>query len=451
MALSIGFGQCNKKYIFILLAVISKLISQIIMGLNYSVLNPIKPIFKTNLKDSPITYFTSTSFFSFFIGFICKIISNNIQNKLKNQLNDNYLGRVSSKTNYIVYNHFKENIKEIILTLIFIGLIFIFSEVFDLLFYANNLEGLDYWMFEILILKIYMILFLKKENAKHQKLSLYICVISSFIIKFISNWLISKINEEGEKVNVYDYIIDRFGSWFFILLFIFLFLIMNTIRPLGNTKAKYLMDILFISEYSILMLYGGMGLFLCLIYIGLSQFFKIESKILGKITDCFQNNHFGISLLSIILFGIANGLKILFDLIIIKELSPFFMFAKYKTYYLLIQIILLINIKDMKVRIDKDFIKFYSVEVTSDIICFFGFLIYLELIEIRCKGLNSETKKKIYKRSIMDSNLIDDDSLNSENNEEEEEDGNENSEENNEENNSDNKEKNEIKETKEIN
>ena len=443
MALCIGFGQCNKKYIFILLAVVSKIISQIIMGLSYSALNPIKPIFKTNLKDSPITYFTSTSFFSFFIGFICKILSNNNQKKLKNQLDDNYFGRVSRKTNYIVYSHFKENIKEIILTLIIIGLIFIFSEVFDLLFYENNLEGLDYWMFEILFLKIYMTLFLKMKNAKHQKLSLYICVISSFIIKFISNWLISKINEKGEKVNVYDYIIDRFGSWLFILLFIFLFLIMNTIRPLGNTKAKYLMDILFISEYSILKVYGGMGLFFCLIYIGLSQFFKIESNILGKITDCFENAHYGISLLSIILFGIFNSLKILFDLIIIKELNPFFMFAKYKTYYLLIQIILLINIKDMKVRIDKDFIKFYSVEVTSDIICFFGFLIYLELIEIRCKGLNSETKRKIDRRSITEYNIIND-SMNGEINEEEE-DGNDNNEEGG--NNNDN---NEMSEKNEI-
>ena len=214
---------------------------------------------------------------------------------------------------------------------------------------------------------------------------------------------------------------------------------MNAIRPLGNTKAKYLMDILFISEYSILKVYGGMGLFFCLIYIVLSQFFKIDSNILGKITDCFENTPFFTSLVSIILFGIFNSLKILFDLIIIKELSPFFMFAKYKTYYLLIQIILLIN---MKFRINKDFIKFYSVEVTSDIICFFGFLIYLEIIEIRCKGLNSETKKTIYKRSIMDSRLIQDSTYVE--NYEEEEDGNDNNEE--EGNFNDNNETNEMKE-----
>ena len=41
----------------------------------------------------------------------------------------------------------------------------------------------------------------------------------------------------------------------------------------------------------------------------------------------------------------------------------------------------------------------------SDIICFFGFLIFLELIELRCKGLNLELKKNIIERSSKECNL----------------------------------------------
>ena len=46
-----------------------------------------------------------------------------------------------------------------------------------------------------------------------------------------------------------------------------------------------------------------------------------------------------------------------------------------------------------------NFIFYYIVELSSDIVCFLGFLVFLELIEIRCKGLNYELRKSIIERA----------------------------------------------------
>ena len=78
---------------------------------------------------------------------------------------------------------------------------------------------------------------------------------------------------------------------------------------------------------------------------------------------------------------------------IIKNLSPFHLFVKYKIYYLLIQLILFCHNQEIEYQ------KFYVVELSSDIVCFLGYLVFLELIEIRCNGLNYELRTNIIERA----------------------------------------------------
>ena len=245
--------------------------------------------------------------------------------------------------------------------------------------------------------------YLKTKTLLHQKLSLYICVLSSFITRLTSSIFVSKnvgSNENSKFVNIYEYVIYKTNHWIFIPSCILLFQLMLLGRAFSNAKVKLLSDILYISPYKILFTYGIFGIIFCIIYIPFSFLFKQKYLFLGNIFNSFKDENILLTLLYISLYGIFNSLKILFDIIIIKELSPFHMFAKYKIYYLLIQIILLFN-----GITNKQHIKFYIIEVTSDIICFFGFLIYLELIELRCKGLNYELKNQIIIRSHIENNL----------------------------------------------
>ena len=259
------------------------------------------------------------------------------------------------------------------------------------MFYSNNLGGLDYWVFDIIFINIFMSKYLKIKLLIHQKYSLYFCVFSSFIFKFISNFLNSHDLKNKTSGNVFEYVYNKYNEhWIFIPIFILSFILMMVIRAYGNTHLKYSMDILFLSPYRILMAYGLIGLIFCIIYIILSLFTNLY--FLGNISKCFDE-HYILALLSTIIYGIFNSLKILFDILIIKNLSPFHMLVKYKVYYLLIQLILFCYNQRI------NYFGFYIVELSSDIVCFIGFLVFLELIEIRCKGLNYELRKSIIERA----------------------------------------------------
>ena len=92
----------------------------------------------------------------------------------------------------------------------------------------------------------------------HQKVSLYLCVISSLILKLISNFLDSHSFEDGGiSVNIYNYVYKKYNEyWISIPIIMISFIVMLVIRAYGNTKLKYSMDILFLSPYKILIIYG---------------------------------------------------------------------------------------------------------------------------------------------------------------------------------------------------
>jgi hypothetical protein len=389
MVFCIGCGKFNRKYFFILLAVLSKLISQLGIGLKYSVFDGIN-IFNINLV--PITYFTTSFFFSSIIGIIGLYLNHKSLKK-----NENTSKKITNKNEifYIVTVYNPGNLCEKIRIQLILGIIFVFTETFDQLFYSEGLGGLDYWMFDIIYIYIFMSKYMKMRILPHQKYSLYLCLISSFIFKFISNFLDSHTLENGKEDNVCNYVYKKYkDQWISIPIIMISFIIMLIIRAYGNTKLKYSMDILFLSPYRVLMVYGIFGLIFCIIYIISSIFIKL--KPLGTIDEFLENIKNIFALSCSIIYGIFNSFKILFDILIIKNLSPFHMLVKYKIYYLLIQFILFCYNREL------NFMIFYLVELSSDIICFIGFLIFLELIEIRCKGLNYELRENIIKRSEND-------------------------------------------------
>ena len=366
---------------------VNLVISQMALGLNYSIYEGIN-IFDIDL--APITYFASSFLFSLVIGIIGMVIIHKIMKKTENSITRKKSGKLS-------YNYIYNNINPLFSgqpnkIQLLLGIIFVFTELYDQLFYSNKYEGLDYWMFEIIILNIFMSKYLNFNILLHQKVSLYLCVISSLILKLISNFLDSHSFEDGGiPVNIYNYVYKKYNEyWISIPIIMISFIVMLVIRAYGNTKLKYSMDILFLSPYRILIIYGLIGLFFCIVYIVLS--ILMDLKFLGDISECFEKNNFVLTFTSAIIYGIFNSLKILFDILIIKNLSPFHMLVKYKTYYLLIQLILFCH--NQKI----EFQNFYFVELSSDIVCFLGFLVFLELIEIRCKGLNHDLRTTIIER-----------------------------------------------------
>ena len=177
MGCCIGFGDFNRKYIYIILAVFCKFTGQLILGLSYSILKSLHPLSK-ELSSSSISYFTSNFLCSLILGYIGYKNSKKYQpNKLiliEGSLNE------SSSFSSIKSNDFQDKSDKINKILILVGFIFVFWEVSEQLFYSKGLVGLDFWMFEIIFLQIFMSKYLKHKNMLHQKLSLYIIVIPSY-------------------------------------------------------------------------------------------------------------------------------------------------------------------------------------------------------------------------------------------------------------------------------
>ena len=112
MSFCIGCGKFNRKYLFILFAILSKLISQLALGLKYSVLSEIKTF---DLNLDPITYFTSSFLFSSIFGTIFLYINRKSLKKNENSITskkltskneDFYIVTVYEPGNYYLYKYF---------------------------------------------------------------------------------------------------------------------------------------------------------------------------------------------------------------------------------------------------------------------------------------------------------------------------------------------------------
>jgi hypothetical protein len=159
---------------------LSKLISQLALGLNYSIYEGIN-IFDIDL--APITYFATSFLFSLVIGIIGMVIIHKIMKKTENSITRKKSGKLS-------YNYIYNNINPLFSgqpnkIQLLLGIIFVFTELYDQLFYSNNYDGLDYWIFEIIILNIFMSKYLNFRILSSKSFSLFMC---NFFTHFKANF-----------------------------------------------------------------------------------------------------------------------------------------------------------------------------------------------------------------------------------------------------------------------
>ena len=135
----------------------------------------------------------------------------------------------------------------------------------------------DYWMFELFCICIITSKILKINIYKHQILGIIInsvsCLITG-IIKFII--LNDHYNSDTLDKNIYYFNIEK--KWFIpISLLIYLLIISSTSYIF--TKLKFYMDLRFISQTKLLLLYGIIGFSLTLIACLIETLFKSDGNL----------------------------------------------------------------------------------------------------------------------------------------------------------------------------
>ena len=412
--------------------------------------------------------------FSYFGVFIFAIIFNKINKCLlrsknktieNNSLNSSFNRTKSSKSLRVSLIHNDEfdlvnyNYRRFFLFLFVLITIFIFVIAEQILFlYGIALKDLDFWMFEIIILSYMNSRMFKTKIYKHQKLGLFLNFFSCFFK--IGIIILSFANKKDDEEKPIVYI--KFNIFLLGFVGLIIYLISIFLRSYAHTKFKWFMDLRFIDPTHVLMVYGIIGTLVCFFISLISTFQKCKTfdsnnnkidfndyicYVNKNITEknktelYFENLDFYFKKYSesndgIEIFHEVSLLFLLmiifffykyFYILVIKYLNPIFVIFSLPLYFFIQKIILilynLIVHQQLFKKSDKYLISKLILDLSGDIISIIGFIIFLEIIELKFNIFYYNLTRNIIERSRSEINEMKktfnkQTSLNSENDEE---------------------------------
>ena len=310
--------------------------------------------------------------------------------------------------------------QKIILFDLFIIFLLVLKEILIFIF-MKLLKDLDFWMLELLIMYYFVSRIYHIKLYKHQIFALGFIIIPC-ILKIITIYL-SSINNDGNELPIL-YIEYKWLIPLGIIIYLFLIII----EAYSLTKIKQLMDLRYISPSKILIIYGLLGTFFYLIISVISTFFKCNEVIKEYICGVKGENEFFyeniflyfnkfegdlyeifIEILSNLFGVIFFSLNKYFALLVIKFLSPIHVIFLNPIIFFIQKISLALKTMILEGSFFKNPIQNAKIKLildaSGDILSIIGFMIYLEIIELKFCGYNYDIRKEIVERSELESNL----------------------------------------------
>ena len=275
---------------------------------------------------------------------------------------------------------------------------------------------LDLWVFNIIFIYLFMKYFLNKDVYKHQKISLILIFSINIILLIIA----SSINFDNGSD--YDTINNLYGNYGYVILFYIIFLILSALICSSQVMQKKLMEICYISPFTILLvigLFSGFFAFITLIittnvscndsltknqlcsvfhneYDKSGAYFDNFSIFLINLGDQFNKNKtsFFIEIFIVYpLYGFTCFMKYFYETLVVLYLNPNYVLLSDNMFYSVKKIVTLIyNSSDTKTYL----------KLFGELIAIIGYCFYLEIFIINCWGLNEDTRSSITKRGLID-------------------------------------------------
>jgi len=281
-----------------------------------------------------------------------------------------------------------------------------------------QLKGLNFWMFEILFIALISLKLFRIPIYIHRKLGIIIICLFSGLFKILST-IYRFIDDDDKKIYTKYLWIVPIGIVFYILI--------TLLRAYTLCKMMFLFgkEIL---PGQILKYYSFLGAFICLIasiipsnYPCTNNYYDLKDNsfkddFIKTICKERENNStvlffesysiyfkelFKNNILLIILFFmkiVIFTFNKIFYIYIINQLRPEFIICSDSLSFNLFELIDLFYFIFKKTEFK--FYKFYS--MISQIFCFLGSMIYLELMELKFCNLNYDLNKIINRRAIID-------------------------------------------------
>ena len=417
----ITFGEINKSLLFIFLLSLFMVLENYINGFTYIGCFYQLNIYKTfytlivdNNKDDnnfdrhrifdPFFGYIGIFIFSFFVG------RQNDKEENINKINcENSEDLTLHASTAINYNNINNNKNCLNILGFFIAILILWiAEENLLLIYVDIFKDLDIWFCELIFISLIFPKYFIFKIYSHQVLGMAISISVGTLLK-IYNIIMTFTLDEGNK--------RLYSEYPTFCLFIILYFLLIIARSYVNTQLKVFMDLKFISQRTILMLYGIIGAIICLItglivsFVPCPEFMKeYVCKINYENVLYYDNIYefFGsgknilVRVIIIVLYMIVFFFIKYYTILIIKNYSPIHVIFSFPVQYFLEKTFVLIFTAIF--YYDKLFPKenqkerFVSDE-SGDIGAIIGFLIYLEIIELNFCGLNYNIRKNIIYRS----------------------------------------------------
>ena len=262
------------------------------------------------------------------------------------------------------------------------------------LFHYYGFQSLEIWTFDIACILFLMNIYFPKTIYNHQAYSMLFVIIFNTILLIIASF----IKDSNDK-NIYE------KEGFKCIFIIIIFLIITIFISFSRIQFKILIDKKFISPYLIIFLIGIFGLilniFFCL-YINLTKNEKDYIYNYGNIFDYFSGfkdiniNKIFLEIILTISYIFFHFMSIMCELFIIKFLNPNYILISDNIFAEIVKIFNIITGKN-------SLLKTIIIEQATEVLEFIGCSIYLEIIELRFCGLNTNVKKNIIERSKSES------------------------------------------------
>ena len=404
----ITIGICSRFYLYILFSGIFKLLSLILIGDNKIYDDGIGlfgfcPILKNYNFMQSIDIYLGYLIFGLIFNHYRKIDKNE-ENVLKllgedKDFDDLVRKMTTIRTNLIVNKPGKIS-KNLRTKIMLLCLSFVMHIEVKKVLYIQGFQFFNFWTLEIVFILYLMRKYFKMDFYIHHKVSIIFILSTVSATLFVASFLPSNISGEFEG-NAYQNINYKLGSYFYCILFIFLFMLLSFFYSYSRTFSKVLMQISFISPYKLIFLFGIAGLIVSLIASIVSYFIDYPDNLkeyfssLKSVYD--EGKHykfFGEIFLVWPLYAFSNFMEMTFEISTIYYLNPFYVLMTNNVYYIISELIsFLLNLSSDGLAI----IQFILAEL-SEFFAISGYMIYLEILELNFCGLNENLRKRIIEK-----------------------------------------------------
>ena len=398
----ITIGKCEKFYLYILGSAICKFFSLMLLGFNkFGLFGFCPTISSYNFMQSIFHYIGYIIFGIIFFYF------KNIQNSNKESME---IKDETSVETYI-YNSPIIHTPEISRRdFILLSIAFVLEKEIVQALVKEQFIFFNFWTMEIIFLFFLLKKYFVIEFYKHHKVSIiFIISVCSTLILITTFLPISVANDD--KYNSYDNLRDKLGSSYYCILFIFLQSCLNFVYSYSRTYSKVLMQIKFISPFKLIFNFGVTGLPFTIIVSIISYFIGYRDNIVDYYNDIKsvlsneEKYKFWVEIFLIYpLYSFTSSMELIFEMLTIYYLNPFYVLMTNNLYYAIIK---LINFLSINTSNTKKIIQFLITEF-EEVFAFLGYMVFLEILELNFCGLNEKLKSKLVEKGDIEFKLLSD-------------------------------------------